>query len=72
MVTNYQHEYIKQLDVIPTIEAYIQSTVLKKALKTISFEYRRGIEDGLKNKKIIQQTIVRMREACLVKEPADE
>ena len=32
IVTNYHQKYIKQLEVTPTIEAYIQSIVFKKTL----------------------------------------
>ncbi|KAF7684780.1 hypothetical protein TCON_0010 [Astathelohania contejeani] len=39
VVTKYQRNYLKELNIISTIEAYIQSTVLRKTLKTISYEY---------------------------------
>ena len=72
IVTKYHSKYIKQLEVPPTIEAYIQSIVLKKILENISFEYRRGIEDGLNREEDIQQAIVRMRDACPREEAAAE
>ncbi|KAF7684174.1 hypothetical protein TCON_0635 [Astathelohania contejeani] len=47
VVTKYHRNYLKELNITPTIEAYIQSTVLKKTLETISLEYRRNIEDSI-------------------------
>ncbi|KAF7683116.1 hypothetical protein TCON_1679 [Astathelohania contejeani] len=47
VVTKYRRNYLKELNITPTIEAYIQSTVLKKMLETISLEYRRSIEDSI-------------------------
>ncbi|KAF7684774.1 hypothetical protein TCON_0018 [Astathelohania contejeani] len=47
VVTKYYRNYLKELNITLTIEAYIQSTVLKKTLETISLEYRRSIEDGI-------------------------
>ncbi|KAF7682525.1 hypothetical protein TCON_2250 [Astathelohania contejeani] len=35
VVTKYHRNYLKELNITPTIEAYIQSTVLKKMLETI-------------------------------------
>ena len=72
MVRNYHHKFIKQLEVTSTIEAYTQSIILKKTLKSISFEYRRGIADGLTKEEVIQQAIVRMRENCVINETANE
>jgi hypothetical protein len=66
VVTTYHKKYLKQLEVTPNIEAYIQSRVLKKTLETISFEHRRGIEDGLEKEEAIQQAIERLSEACPV------
>ncbi|KAF7684050.1 hypothetical protein TCON_0760 [Astathelohania contejeani] len=39
VVTKHHRNYLKKLNIISTIEAYIQSTVLKKTLETISLEY---------------------------------
>ncbi|KAF7680935.1 hypothetical protein TCON_2444 [Astathelohania contejeani] len=39
VVTKYHRNYLKELNITPTIEAYIQSTVLKKTLEIISLEY---------------------------------
>ena len=66
IVTNYHRKYIKQLEITPTIEAYIQSRVLKKTLETISFEHRRGIEDGLEKEEIIQNAIERLIDGSTV------
>lgn len=45
MVTKYHRSQIWELGIIPTIEAYIQSVVLKKTLDAISLEHRRSKED---------------------------
>ena len=37
IVTNYHKKYINQLEIRPTIEAYIQSIVLLKKLEYIFF-----------------------------------
>ncbi|KAF7684416.1 hypothetical protein TCON_0391, partial [Astathelohania contejeani] len=47
VMTKYHRSYLKELGITPQIEAYIQSTVLKKTLETISLEHRNSIEDGL-------------------------
>ncbi|KAF7683979.1 hypothetical protein TCON_0823 [Astathelohania contejeani] len=47
VVTKYRRNYLKELNITPTIEAYIQSTVLEKTIETISLEYRRSIEDSI-------------------------
>ncbi|KAF7684128.1 hypothetical protein TCON_0688 [Astathelohania contejeani] len=39
VVTKYHRNYLKELNITPTIEAYIQSTILNKTLETISLEY---------------------------------
>jgi hypothetical protein len=46
VVANFQRRYRNDLGIAPTIEAYIQSRVLKTTLKVIFFEKRRGILDG--------------------------
>ena len=45
MVTNYHRKHIKELGVPKNIEAYIQSSVLRKTLESVSFEFRRGFKD---------------------------
>lgn len=44
IVTKYHSQYLKEIGLNLTIEAYIQSRVIKKTLESISFEYRRGQE----------------------------
>ena len=66
IVTNYHRKYIKQLEIAPIIESYIQSRVLKKTLETISFEHRRSIEDGLEKEEIIQNAIERLNDGSTV------
>ncbi|KAF7683744.1 hypothetical protein TCON_1061 [Astathelohania contejeani] len=55
--------YLKELNITPTIEAYIQSTVLKKTLETISLKYRRGIEDEMDVRNRVEDTVKRFGEA---------
>ncbi|KAF7683630.1 hypothetical protein TCON_1161 [Astathelohania contejeani] len=47
VITKYHKNYLKELNLTPTIEAYIQSTVLKKTLEIISPEYRRSTVDDI-------------------------
>jgi hypothetical protein len=46
VVTNFRRRYRNDLGITPTIEASIQSRVLKTTLEAIPFEKRRGILDG--------------------------
>ncbi|KAF7684087.1 hypothetical protein TCON_0724 [Astathelohania contejeani] len=57
IVTKYHRSYLKELSITLQIEAYIQSTVLKKTLETISLEHRRSIEDGLKAMDVVEKTV---------------
>ena len=41
VVTNYHKKPMKELEITPNVEAYIQARVLKTTLEAISFEYRR-------------------------------
>ena len=50
IVTKYHKKYIKELEISPEIEAYIQSKVLKCTLESISFDYRQGREEKLEEK----------------------
>jgi len=45
LVTNFHKKHIKEIDLSPKTEAYIQTVVLKKTLESISFERRRGLEE---------------------------
>ena len=42
IVTKTHKYYLKELEIQPNIEAYMQSIVIKKTLESISFDYRRG------------------------------
>ena len=44
VVTNFHKKYIQELDIQPSLEAYIQSVVLKKTLVSISLDRRRGLD----------------------------
>ncbi|KAF7683314.1 hypothetical protein TCON_1467 [Astathelohania contejeani] len=63
VVTKYHRNYLKELNITPTIEAYIQSTVLKKTLETISLEYRRSIEDGIDVRDRVEDAVKRLGKA---------
>ncbi|KAF7683156.1 hypothetical protein TCON_1633 [Astathelohania contejeani] len=65
VVTKYHRNYLKKLNIIPTIEAYIQSTVLKKTLETISLEYRRSIEDDIDVRDRIEDAVKIFGEASV-------
>ncbi|KAF7683911.1 hypothetical protein TCON_0888 [Astathelohania contejeani] len=52
----------KELNITPTIEAYIQSTVLKKTLETISLEYT-YIEDDMEVRDRVEDAVKRFGEA---------
>lgn len=60
VVTNYHKKHMKELGVTPTIEAYVQSQVLKRTLETISLEHRRGLEDGLDIEVAVQRAVERL------------
>lgn len=45
IVTKLHKSYMQEIGITPQIEAYIQTRVLKKTLESISFDYRRGIEE---------------------------
>ncbi|KAI5171465.1 hypothetical protein PAEPH01_1649 [Pancytospora epiphaga] len=42
MVTNYHKQYLRDIGLTDSVEAYIQTIGLKKILESISFEYRSG------------------------------
>jgi hypothetical protein len=46
VVMNFHRRQRNELGITPTIEAYIQSRVLKTTLEAISSSKRRGIPDG--------------------------
>ena len=45
VVTRYHSSYIKEMEIYTRVEAYIQYKVLKKALKSVSFDRRRGHDE---------------------------
>ena len=47
VVIRHHKRYVKELKISTTLEAYLQSLVIKKTLETISLETRRSIEEGL-------------------------
>ena len=56
IVTKFHSKYSKEIGITTKIEAYIQYIVLKNS---ISFEYRRGDRDGMKD--ICESTMRQMR-----------
>ncbi|KAF7682438.1 hypothetical protein TCON_2335, partial [Astathelohania contejeani] len=62
VVTKYHRNYFKELNITHTIEAYIQSTVLKKTLETISLEYT-YIEDDMEVRDRVEDAVKRFGEA---------
>ena len=46
VVTSYHKKYLRVLGVSDTIEAYVQSVVLKKTLESLSLDQRRNQEDN--------------------------
>ena len=66
IVTKYHKSYLKELNITPTIEAYIQSVTLKKTLETISLEYRRSIEDDVDVMNRVEEAMVRFGDATVV------
>ncbi|KAK1348626.1 hypothetical protein LUQ84_002232 [Hamiltosporidium tvaerminnensis] len=47
IVTKYHKSHLKRLEIPMNVEAYIQSILFKKTVKTISFDRRRELESRL-------------------------
>ncbi|KAF7682694.1 hypothetical protein TCON_2089 [Astathelohania contejeani] len=62
VVTKYHRNYLMELNIIFTIERYIQLTVLKKTLETISLEYKRSIEDDMDTRDRVEEAVKRFGE----------
>jgi hypothetical protein len=60
VVTYFHGGHRIDLGITPTIEAYIQSRVLKTTLEAISFERRRGILDGYSGENEIYKEVERL------------
>ncbi|KAF7682889.1 hypothetical protein TCON_1897 [Astathelohania contejeani] len=63
VVTKYHRNYLKELNITSTMEAYIQSMILKKTLETISLEYRRRIKDDIDVRDRVEEAVKRFGEA---------
>ncbi|KAF7684367.1 hypothetical protein TCON_0430 [Astathelohania contejeani] len=63
VVTKYHRNYLKELNIIFTIEAYIKSTELKKTLETMSLKYRKSIEDKINVRDRVEEAVKRFEEA---------
>ena len=49
VVTKYHKQHIKDLEIPKNVQAYIQTKILKKTLESISFEYRRELQEDNDN-----------------------
>ena len=73
VVTTYHKKYSKEIGLADSVEAYIQTIVLKKTLESISFDFRRGSEpDEEEQEKRMARaaTCAEQADACIV--PATE
>ncbi len=55
ILTKFHKKYLKELEITPEIEGYIQSKVLKCTLESISFDYRQGREEKLEAEPRIEE-----------------
>ncbi|KAF7684445.1 hypothetical protein TCON_0357 [Astathelohania contejeani] len=62
VVTKHYRKYLKELNIKPMIEAYIQSMVLKKMFEITLFEYRRSIENEIDVKDRVEEAVKRFGE----------
>ncbi|EQB59710.1 hypothetical protein NAPIS_ORF02702 [Vairimorpha apis BRL 01] len=60
VVTTYHKKYIKELGIQPSLDAYIQSLVLKKTLESISLERRRGHDQGDAGEVEVERTVEKL------------
>lgn len=58
IVTRFHKQYVAEIGLTDRIEAYIQSRVLKKTLESISFDYRRGIDEQDDRGETIERAMV--------------
>ena len=49
VVTKYHKQHIKDLEISKNAQAYIQTKIIKKTLESISFEYRRELQEDNDN-----------------------
>lgn len=60
VVTNYHKKYIQELGIQPSLEAYIQSVVLKKTLESISLERRRGHDQDEAGEEEVERAVEKL------------
>jgi hypothetical protein len=60
VVTNFHGRHQNDIGITPTIEAYIQSRVLKTTLEAISSKKRRGLPDGYSGDDEIYKAVERL------------
>jgi hypothetical protein len=54
VVTQYHKKYLKELEITNQIEEYTQTLVPSKTIALISLERRRGIEEDVREDKIVE------------------
>ena len=67
----FHEKYVKEIGLMPKVQAYIQYITLKKTLEGISFEYRRGSLISEEIPEIINEKEVEVAKS-LKKAPHDE
>jgi hypothetical protein len=65
VATSLHRRHRNDLGITPTIEAYIQSRVLKRVLEAISFKKRQGILDGYSRDDDIYKAVERLGTAMM-------
>ncbi|WUR02149.1 reverse transcriptase [Vairimorpha necatrix] len=68
VVTKYHRKYIKELEIQPYLEAYIQSIVMKKTLESISLERRRGYDQEDAGEEEVARAVSALANMATVKE----
>jgi len=73
VVTKYHLKYIRELEIKPFLEAYIQSLVLKKTIESISMDRRRGFDqraNGMEEMERAVNALVNMAQVEKEEDPA--
>ncbi|WUR03224.1 reverse transcriptase [Vairimorpha necatrix] len=68
VVTKYHRKYIRELEIQPYLEAYIQSIVMKKTLESISLERRRGYDQEDAGEEEVARAVSALANMATVKE----
>ena len=62
IVTKCHKSYVSRLGLLPNVESYIQTRVLKKTLETVPLEARRSIFDEAGDSERLEKALERMLE----------